>query len=144
MIILLFSSLIIFIDQLSKFIIRNMLLEGESIEIITNILSLKYLKNRGAAFGILEGQRYFFIIITFLFFIFILYLYISELKKNKITDIIIIFLLGGSISNLIDRILFTYVTDFIAVYNFPVINFADIFISLGVVLLMYQLIEIEK
>lgn len=144
MIILLFSSLIIFIDQLSKYIIRNMLLEGESIDLITNLLSLRYLKNRGAAFGILKGQRYFFIIVTFLFFIFLLYIYINELKKNRITDITIIFLVGGSISNLIDRIFFTYVTDFIALHNFPVINFADIFISLGVVFLMYQLIKFEK
>lgn len=142
--ILLYSSFIVFIDQLSKFLIRNMLLEGESINLIVDIFSLRYLKNRGAAFGILEGQRYFFIIITFIFLFFLKNIYVNELKKNKITDITMIFLIGGSTANLIDRIFFTYVTDFIAVYNFPVINFADIFIFIGVVLLIYQLIVLDK
>jgi signal peptidase II len=121
-----------------------MLLEGESIDLIADIFSLRYLKNRGAAFGILEGQRYLFIIITFIFLFFIIYLYINELQKNKLTYITMIFLIGGSTANLIDRILFTYVTDFIAVYNFPVINFADIFIFIGVVFLIYQLILLDK
>ncbi len=142
--ILLYSSIIIFIDQLSKFLIRNKLLEGESIGLITDIFSIIYIKNRGAAFGILEGQRYFFIVITFIFLFFLIYLYIYELKKNKLTYITMIFLIGGSTANLIDRILFTYVIDFIAVYNFPVINIADIFIFIGIFLLIYQLIVLDK
>jgi signal peptidase II len=121
-----------------------MLLDGESIELISNIFFLRYVKNRGAAFGILEGQRLFFIIITFIFLFFLIYIYISELEKNKFSYITIIFLIGGSTANLIDRILFTYVTDFIAVYKFPVINFADIFIFIGVVFLIYQLIVLDK
>jgi signal peptidase II len=122
----------------------SILLYSSIIILIADIFSLRYLKNRGAAFGILEGQRYLFIIITFIFLFFIIYLYINELQKNKLTYITMIFLIGGSTANLIDRILFTYVTDFIAVYNFPVINFADIFIFIGVVFLIYQLILLDK
>lgn len=134
--ILLYSALIIFIDQLSKYLIRAYLLPYEKINIWGDFFALTYIKNTGAAFGILEGQRLFFIFITIFFLIFIFYLYITELKNSKITVLSTIFLIGGSSSNLIERIRYAYVTDFIAVKDFPVINIADIFIFFGVIFLI--------
>ena len=138
-----FSSLIIFLDQISKFLIRNNLTEYQEINIIKNFLSLRFIKNEGAAFGILVGQRQFFIIITFLFFCLIFYLYKNELSDRWTAKLALIFLLGGSIGNLIDRISFHYVIDFIAVANFPVFNIADIFIFLGVIILLINLLFLE-
>lgn len=149
MLILLFSSIIIIIDQISKFIIRGNLSEYQTIKILGSRFYFTFIKNRGAAFGILNGQRLFFIIITIFFLIFIIYLYKKELPANIISKLAVIFLVGGSVSNLIDRIIFHYVTDFIAFdildfYRLPVINIADIFIFFGVVFLIFELFFLEN
>jgi len=145
MYIALFSIIIIIIDQLSKHFIRVYLSQSQKVPIIGDYFYLTFVKNRGAAFGILEGQRSFFILTTIFFLVFIIYLYKKELPKIFVAKIAIIFLLGGSIANLIDRIIFHYVTDFIAFdiikfYQLPVINIADIFIFFGVLILIYQLL----
>src|SRR6056297_762509 len=145
MYIVVFSLLIIFVDQLSKFLIRSNFYQSQRLSIIEDYFYLTFVKNRGAAFGILSGQRIFFIIITVFFLIFIIYLYKNELPQTALAKTAVIFLLGGSTANLIDRMLLHYVTDFIAFdlfdfYQLPVINIADIFIFFGVVILIYQLI----
>ncbi|MFW6251599.1 MAG: signal peptidase II [Halanaerobium sp.] len=139
-----FSVFIILIDQLSKFLIRSNLNQYQNLPVIKNYLYLTFVKNRGAAFGILSGQRSFFILITIFFLIFIIYLYKKELSDTLSARVALVFLLGGSTANLIDRILLHYVTDFIAFdlfdfYQLPVINIADIFIFFGVLILIYQL-----
>lgn len=145
MYIVIFSTAIILIDQLSKYFIRSNFVQFEKLFLIRNYFYLTFVKNKGAAFGILSGQRIFFILITVLFLIFIIYLYKKELPDTISVRVALIFLLGGSIGNLIDRILLHYVTDFIALdlfdfYQLPVINIADIFIFFGVLILIYQLI----
>lgn len=149
MLIIFFSSLIIIFDQITKFIIRNKLAEYQQFKIINDYLYFTFIKNRGAAFGILKNQRLLFILVTLSFIFFLVYLYQKELKKTLIDKLTLIALLGGSIANLIDRIFLHYVTDFIALdiipfYKFPVINIADIFISLGIICLIFRLFSIEK
>lgn len=145
MFIAVFSIFIILIDQLSKFLIRSNFHQSQRLSIVGDYLHITFVKNRGAAFGILSGQRGFFIWITILFLIFIFYIYQNELKQTAAAKIAIVFLLGGSISNLIDRILLHYVTDFLAFnlfdfYQLPVINIADVFIFFGVLILMCKLL----
>ena len=145
MYIVIFSITIILIDQLTKFLIRSQLQQFQRISIIGDYFYLSFVKNRGAAFGILRGQRNFFILITIFFLFFIIYIYKKELPQTAAVKVAFIFLLGGSTANLIDRVLLHYVTDFIAFdlfdfYQLPVINLADIFIFFGVVILIYQLI----
>jgi len=139
------ASIIIFFDQLSKFLIRINFSQSERAAIIGDYFYLTFVKNKGAAFGILSGQRIFFILITIFFLIFIVYIYKNELRQTASAKLAVIFLLGGSTGNLIDRVFLHYVTDFIAFdlfdfYQLPVINIADIFIFFGVVILIYQLI----
>ena len=143
--IVIFSIVIIFIDQLSKFLIRSSFYQSQRLSIIGDYLFLTFVENRGAVFVILSGQRIFFIIITVFFLIFIIYLYKTELPETAAVKTALIFLLGGSTANLIDRVMLHYVTDFIAFdlfdfYQLPVINIADIFIFFGVVILIYQLL----
>lgn len=145
MLIAVLSMIIILIDQLSKFFIRSNFHQFERLSIVGDYLHITFIKNRGAAFGILKGQRSFFILITVFFLIFIIYIYQSELKQTPAVKTAIVFLLGGSISNLIDRLLLHYVTDFIAFnlfdfYQLPVINIADVFIFYGVLILIYKLL----
>lgn len=144
-----FSVLIVIIDQLSKYWVRDYFINNDNLIIIKNYFYFTSVKNRGAAFGILEGQRIFFIFVTLFFIFFIFYIYNKELSKMFLSKLALIFLLGGSIANLIDRVVFSYVTDFIALdlfdfYQLPVINIADIFIFFGVIILIYQLFKIEN
>lgn len=145
MYIAIFSIFIIIIDQLSKFLIRSNFHQSQRLPIIDDYLYLTFVKNSGAAFGILSGQRIFFILITIFFIVFIIYVYKKELQQTAAVKMALIFLLGGSTANLIDRVLLHYVTDFIAFdlfdfYQLPVINIADIFIFFGVGILIYQLL----
>jgi signal peptidase II len=145
MLITILASLIIIIDQITKYLIRTNLILFEKINIIDDYFYFTFVKNRGAAFGIMQGQRIFFIAVTLFFLIFILYLYQKELTQNLFSKIAVSFLIGGSIANLIDRVTLHYVTDFIAVdiipfYQFPVINIADVFVFCGVFLLIFELL----
>lgn len=135
LLVLLFFS----IDQASKYLIINYL--HKDITIIKNILYFTYTKNNGAAFSILIGKRLFLIIITLLIIITIIYYIKKNNVKDKINIIAFSLVLGGSIGNLIDRIIRGYVVDFISIkvfkYNFPIFNIADSFICIGVFLLVF-------
>lgn len=139
----LITIIIIVLDQLTKnYAIKN--LKGSSpIVIIDGIFELVYVENRGAAFGILQDRRIIFIIITLLVISFILiYAYKNSSQLTIYSKISLAMLVGGAAGNLIDRIRFGYVVDFIKVdlfksYSFPVFNIADIFIVISTIFLAY-------
>lgn len=137
---IIFSLILIFIDQLVKYFISGMPLYS-SINVIPNFFNITYVKNTGAAFSILSNNTLFIILITI---IILFFLYKSVLKDNKY-KISKILLLGGIISNLIDRIFRGYVVDYfdfkIFNYNFPIFNIADICIVIGCLLLIYETIK---
>lgn len=131
----LISILCILIDQITKLIVTTNINLNNSITIINNFFSLTYVKNYGAAWSILSGNRLLLIIIA-LISLFLIYHFFIKNKELKTLEIITYgLLIGGIIGNLIDRIIFGYVIDFfdflIFNYNFPVFNFADIFIVLS-------------
>lgn len=137
----LISILCILIDQITKLIVTTNINLNNSITIINNFFSLTYVKNYGAAWSILSGNRLLLIIIA-LISLFLIYNFFIKNKELKTLEIITYgLLIGGIIGNLIDRIIFGYVIDFfdflIFNYNFPVFNFADIFIvvSAGLIII---------
>lgn len=139
-IIIILSIIFLIIDQITKILVVNSLVPGENIEIIKNIFSIIYTNNTGAAFSILLGKRIFLIVVAVLIIGVLLY-YIKRNKIEKKIDIIALsFIIGGSLGNLIDRIIRGYVIDFISLklgnYNFPIFNIADILIVIGVFLLL--------
>ena len=111
--------------------------------IIDGIFEFIYVENRGAAFGILQDRRIIFIIITLIVISFlIIYAYRNYSQLSTFANVTLAMLIGGATGNLIDRIRFGYVVDFIKVdlirsYNFPVFNIADIFIVVSTILLAY-------
>lgn len=140
MTIIILSIIFLIIDQITKILVVNSLVPGENIEIIKNIFSIIYTNNTGAAFSILLGKRIFLIVVAVLIIGVLLY-YIKRNKIEKKIDIIALsFVIGGSLGNLIDRIVRGYVIDFISIklgnYNFPIFNVADILIVIGVFLLL--------
>lgn len=134
------TILFIIIDQLSKLLIDLNMNLNENIVIINNFFSLNYVHNYGAAFSIFIGARYLFILITIIALMFI-YFYLLKGKTLKFYEIFIYALLiGGIIGNLIDRILYGYVLDFLSFkifnYNFAIFNIADSFIVISIILLI--------
>ena len=140
MTIIILSIIFLIVDQITKILVVNSLVPGENIEIIKNIFNIIYTNNTGAAFSILLGKRIFLIVVAVLIIGVLLY-YIKRNKIDKKRDIIALsFVIGGSLGNLIDRIVRGYVIDFISIkignYNFPIFNVADILIVIGVFLLL--------
>lgn len=126
---------IILLDQVSKFLISKFFYDGESLTIIKNFFYLTYHKNLGAAFGIFQGSILFLICISIVILVYL----IREMKKsssNKLIFYSFIILIGGLIGNLIDRVFFGYVRDFLEFkifnYNAPIFNISDICITIGV------------
>lgn len=142
------TIILIFIDQISKLIVANLLSQTTTITIIKNFFYLTYTNNDGAAFSILLGKRIFLILIALIIIIILIYYLKKHPPKNKLEVISISFLLGGSIGNLIDRIIRGYVIDFLDFkifgYNYPIFNLADTFIVVGVFLILLQEIRKEK
>lgn len=127
------------IDQLSKIIVINNIEPSTGIKLINNFLYITFVKNEGAAFSILQGGRIFFIVLS-IFVLVIMIKYIFDDKNiRKIEVLSYSLLISGIIGNLIDRIVYGYVVDFIDIYlfgyDFPVFNVADMCIVIGAVVL---------
>ncbi len=136
-------AFIIFIDQISKYTAIKYLKSSRPYVIIENFLQFNYVENKGAAFGILENKRTFFIIIT-IFIIIFLSFYLLKYHNNisMLTKLSFAMLIGGATGNLIDRVRFGYVVDFISFrfknsYSFPVFNIADSFIVISTFLIVF-------
>lgn len=134
---------LVLIDQASKFIVGNIMTIGQRIVLIPDFFNIWFILNKGAAFDILENAQWLFISLTIIVVIIILIQIRSERKKyhNVIFETI---LLGGALGNLIDRLTFGYVRDFLEVPFFAVMNFADWFVSLGIALIIIKYIFFYK
>ena len=134
------SVIVLLIDQIVKLLIKTNMNLNEEISIIPNFFSIQYLKNTGAAFSILENQTI-LLAITSIICISVIIYYLKK-EENLTTAMYLSFglVLGGILGNLIDRIVYQGVIDFLSFqifnYNFPVFNIADIGITIGVLLLI--------
>lgn len=137
------SFLCILLDQIVKFVIDNVLNFTDSINIISNFFRITYLKNTGAAWSILSGNRILLILVTVIALGLIYIFLIKNKKINKFETINYGLLIGGIIGNLIDRIRLGYVIDYLdfnfGSYNYPVFNIADICIVVSAILLVLNI-----
>ncbi len=126
------------VDQVSKAIVDAYLSVNETIVVIENFFSLTNVYNTGAAFSIMEGKAWFLSILSVVVLIMIFKMG-KEFKMNKPNIIALGLLIGGIFGNFGDRLFLGMVRDFLKFrilgYNFPVFNFADICIVVGVVIL---------
>ncbi|MBU4149810.1 MAG: signal peptidase II [Candidatus Omnitrophica bacterium] len=137
----LFVLLILFIDQYLKYMVRQNLLAGESVPIISNILHITFVTNTGAAFGLFKNATPVFVVISVVAVAFVAMLLIKIIQqggffKRPMFNFSLILILSGAIGNLIDRLFFGYVIDFIDVRIWPVFNIADSSITVGTLLLI--------
>lgn len=132
------SFLIIVIDRVVKILVNRYIPLNKTVNVIKNVFYLTNVHNEGAAFSIMYGLRYILIAISIAFLVLIIY-YMYKKKKYNIEFALII---GGLLGNLIDRIVFGYVIDYIGViifkYYFPIFNIADALIVIGAIILLFR------
>lgn len=139
------TCIILIVDQILKNIIKTKMSLNQEIVLINNFFSINYLKNTGAAFSILTNQTFILIIISFII-IFVLDRFLTREKNLNNSSIIYIgLILGGIFGNLLDRIIYKGVIDYLSFkifsYNFPVFNFADMAITIGTFLLLFNMLK---
>lgn len=134
------------IDQATKTIVQNVLELNKSIKVINNFFYLTLCHNTGISFSFLSNQRIIITILSILALAIIIY-FIKSFKANMRNQVAFILIIGGLLGNLFDRIIYGYVRDFldfyIFSYDYPVFNAADIFIVIGVLLLIVAIIKGE-
>ena len=138
------SIIFLLIDIFTKQLVKNTLNLYDSIPIIPNFFSITYVINDGAAFSILKGELWLFIILGFVLLFFIFY-YLQKEKLNIYKTIYYSFLIAGVLGNLLDRMLYKGVVDFldftIFSYNAPIFNLADTFIVISVILIVFEFLK---
>lgn len=137
-----FISLLVFlIDQVTKYVIATRLELGDQIPVIGNFFLITSSRNKGAAFGILQNQLWFFIVVTVLVIIGIVW-YMQKVKTEgrRLLPIALALVLGGAVGNFVDRLVMGEVVDFLQFnfgsYTFPIFNIADSCIVIGVGLII--------
>jgi len=140
--ILILSLIFLIVDQISKILVVKFL-DLNSVTVIKNFFYLTYTNNTGAAFSILTDKRIFLVLVGIIIIILLIYYLKKHQIKNTINKISFALVIGGSLGNLIDRIIRGSVVDFIDIkifsYNFPIFNLADTFITIGVLLLLINI-----
>lgn len=138
------AVVIVVLDQVSKYVVQTNMFEGQSIPILENIFHLTYINNPGAAFGMLPNKTSFFIVMSVVVFVGVIWYARTLPKQQRLTRLALGLVLGGAIGNLIDRVRFGAVVDFFDFRVWPVFNIADIAISVAVVLIIWELFRQEE
>lgn len=146
--ILIISGIWLVIDQVIKIIINNNMKVFDSINIVPNFFRIYFVKNKGAAFSMFSGMNIILIVISIIAVIYTIRYIMKNEIINKIEIISIGIILGGVVGNLIDRIVYGNVIDYLSFklfgYDFAVFNFADIGIVVGVIILLIHFLVGEK
>lgn len=140
MIMFVVALLVVLLDQLSKYLVKGNLPLGDSLAVIPGIFHVTHVENPGAAFGLFRDQRLLLIIISLLAIAFILLFHRLSRSESIWVPLGLGLTLGGAIGNLIDRIVYGKVTDFIDFRIWPVFNVADTSVVIGVALFAYCLL----
>ena len=145
---LLLCVLLIAADQTTKLLAVARLKDQAPFVLLPGVLELRYLENRGAAFGILQGQKIFLVLFTGLLSALIIYFYfrVPEGKRHLPVRIFLIMLFSGAIGNFIDRCRLDYVIDFIyfKLIDFPIFNVADCYVTVAVILFAIAILFVYK
>ncbi len=128
--------LLVALDQLVKYLVRTGIPLGGQVHFLPHVLGLTHIHNTGAAFSMLSGARWFFVILTTVFVVFALWVLYARKITHPMGRWTLVLIVAGALGNLIDRALFGYVVDMFEVLfmHFAVFNVADIFVVVGGIL----------
>lgn len=140
--------ILVIADQLTKHLAVVRLKNQAAYNLINGILEFNYLENRGAAFGVLQNQEYFFVFVALIFIGVIVFVLIKvpTQKKYYSLNILLVMIAAGAVGNMIDRVRYDYVVDFIYLVciQFPIFNVADIYVTTATVILVFQILFVYK
>ena len=141
-------ALLVALDQIVKLQVLKSLMPYGPVSLISGVLELSYVENRGAAFGILQGRQWFFLIITVVVLAAVLWIYprIPDGRRYLPLKVLAVFIMAGALGNMIDRLCRGYVIDYIyfKLIHFPVFNLADIYVTCSAFLLAFLLLFYYK
>lgn len=145
---LLLLFILVAIDQFTKKIAVIKLKNQPAFNIIDGVLEFNYLENKGAAFGMLQNQKVFFVFVAVVFLgviVFVLFRAPAEKKYIRL-HLMLVMIAAGAIGNMIDRLRLDYVVDFIyfVLINFPIFNVADIYVTVATAILIIQVLFVYK
>ena len=145
---ILLALLLITVDQTTKYFAVTDLMDQKPKVIWDGVFELHYLENRGAAFGMLQDQKVFFVLIAVIILAVIVYVLIKVPYQKMYTKlhITLVFIASGAVGNLIDRLRYDYVVDFLyfSLIDFPIFNVADIYVTLSSIYLVILLLFVYK
>ena len=125
-------------DQLSKLAADMNMVLGQRVTLIPGFFHLTYMRNSGAAWSMLEGQMWFFYLVSVVALVLMVLFYRNQ--ESNWNRIALAMMIGGTIGNFIDRLCFQYVRDFLDFvifgYDFPVFNIADCALCIGVLMII--------
>lgn len=127
------------LDQLLKQLVIAKMQVADTIPLLRNLVHITYVQNRGAAFGLFQNKLALFITVAILSVGVIIYYSRVLAPGNRWVQVALGFLLAGAVGNMIDRVAFGYVIDFIDLRFWPVFNLADIVINVGVGMLLVEM-----
>ncbi|MBU1084647.1 MAG: signal peptidase II [Candidatus Omnitrophota bacterium] len=139
------ASAICVLDQVSKHLAVKTMRQGDSYPLIKGMFHLTFVRNTGAAFGMLSGSPGLFVPVSAVSILLLIFLLTAKIKRLTSTErAALALILGGAVGNLIDRVRLGYVIDLFDFRVWPVFNIADSAISIGAVLLMIAIVRGEK
>ncbi|WP_352399232.1 signal peptidase II [Anaerotignum sp.] len=142
------AAILIGLDQATKLLALANLKPIGSMALIDGFMDLTFVENRGVAFGMFSGQRWFILLLTGLITAALVYFYLNlpKTKEYKYVRMAMVLIFAGAIGNMIDRIFRGYVVDFFefTFFNWPVFNVADIYVVIGVAVLAFLIMFVIK
>lgn len=137
----LITLILLSVDQFSKYIIRQKMSLAESIPIIKSLFHITYVENRGIAFGLFPQGSSLFIVISLIIILVIIFFERKKVIKSLKERFCLGLILGGALGNLIDRLRFGFVIDFLDFRIWPVFNLADSGVCIGGILMVFFLLR---
>lgn len=142
------TALLVLLDQATKLAAVSALKDGDPFVLIPGAFQLQYLENRGAAFGLLQNARIFFLTVTLVALAAVIYVLVRLPLKRKyiVLRFLMVLIAAGAAGNMIDRVFLGYVRDFLyfSLIDFPIFNVADIYVTCATILLILLLLFYYK
>lgn len=142
------TALLVLLDQATKLAAVSALKDGGPYVLIPGVFQLQYLENRGAAFGLLQNARIFFLAVTLIALAAVIYVLVRMPLKRKyiVLRFLMVLIAAGAVGNMIDRVFLGYVRDFLyfSLIDFPIFNVADIYVTCATILLILLLLFYYK
>ncbi|MBN3032965.1 MAG: signal peptidase II [Candidatus Saganbacteria bacterium] len=137
------AALIAALDQLVKYLVVQHLAPGQSLPLLGRAVRLTYVRNTGAAFSLFTGYSSYLALAGLIVAVAVIVWHTRTSPRDRRLQFALAAVLGGSLGNLLDRLLRSYVVDYLDLTVWPVFNLADVMINLGVLLLAWRLFHKE-